>query len=734
MRSTVSLVLCLLLAGTALLAQAPAQPASKKPVSIGSTDIKDYRSLAVKLRAPNDPVSEYVAAKLTNETKLLLLKYEASAEPGDQLKASLLYDLNALLKDQKFYSEERFKAFKLPDSVLTQAAKPRFKGTAALAKFNKQLIEAVYAAEFSRAAPKPVEQAKAEPPKPAVEDSAYTAANLTFAKGLAQRLQKPQDNLSKFVADKLSKPTKDSLKKYDGKTDPSHWLAAALAADLNKLLAEPKLYDEKRFKDVTLSDKARQRIAAAKDLKGAELSRCNKALLDEAYTTGLPPVAAAEKPAVKPQDTTQAKDLRPASALAPPVTAELSISNLMLSAPDTTYSTHLWAEGQANQKKIWRDSFSAYGDSTSGLDLDLRGHWDRSWTGPSWGNYQIVNVHYHTGQAKLSATFDSTYYDAVFPFAPHTIEVKRDSTASSYNFDWGLTLGGKKYLGNSPFFFFAENQDSQSLAKATSDSDRQIDAYISAGTGYGQVVDLANYVRAKRFEQALLANGIIAKPLSRAAMADLIRILQLRKTSQDRVVLVNKMLSDRGLVVKTTYTYDTIFLLTEILDQSTDQLESGLEIRGYYRQQVMAQMYTQRKHKRGYLLGEVNYARPLSLSLAWVSRAYYEGLIAGKEDYMKYLQLYEYGAKTGLKYTMALSNLGASVEIVKPVLYTQLKFMLHGEYGYKILNKVELSANYDYTLEKEEVPDYSAYPDYKLKVRQSIKRSEINLRLKYYFF
>jgi len=733
MRTIAVTAIYALIAAGAVFAQ---QAANTTPVQIGTEEIKDYRGLALRLRSPSDPVSEYIAGVLSKQTLMVLMKYEGTAEPSEQLKAGLLLELNGLLKDQKFFSRDRFKGHQLPDSLLAQSSKPRFRGTQALARFNKRLLQIAFAAEFGKA-PR-AELKPLEPPTPVLEDTLYTPGNLAIARQLCQRLIKPADNMSKFIRGRLRPSTRDSLKKCDGTSDPAPALVAALAADLNKLLADPKLSDAKQYKDLPLSDKLRKRLEGAKELKGAELARLNKALLDEAYTTGLPPIHVAAKEKPKTPDTTQVRDLKPASSLTTATIAasDLTVANLVLSAPDTAFTAHLWYEGRFSQKSVWRDSFgtgyasSLLGDTVSGLVLDNRLHYDRSWQGPAWGNYQIVNLFQSVGSTKYSG------YEQVFDTLTMTYStVQRDTTVKDNKFDWGLTVGAKRYLSNSPFFLFAENQDSQSLRSSLPDSDKQVDIFIAGGTGYGQVVDLAGYVRAKKYEQALLREGIIAKPLSRAAMAGLIRILQQRKTSQARILEVNRMLTDRGLVVRTSYGYDTVFLLAEILDQSADQLETGLEIRAYYRQQLAAQKSFDRRYLYGFGIGDLKYAKPITLSLSWLTLAHYQGLLYSKDTMVAGLQLYEYGAETGLRYAKTLSEMKASVEILKPFLKSQLKILLHGKYGYKILNKVELEALYDFSIEKDESFTYD-YATGKLgyKVRDTVKRSEINLRLKYHFF
>ena len=96
-------------------------------------------------------------------------------------------------------------------------------------------------------------------------------------------LKNPQDNLSRYIRERLSKERQEALDKYDDAAPPLSELQQALIDDLNRLLQGSGFYEEGRFAGVRFTAET-QRLLAEKPT-GKDLIRLNRWLLEEAYAT-----------------------------------------------------------------------------------------------------------------------------------------------------------------------------------------------------------------------------------------------------------------------------------------------------------------------------------------------------------------------------------------------------------------------------------------------------------------
>jgi hypothetical protein len=71
-------------------------------------DFKDFTSLAVKLRTPQDPLSYYLKAQFSPNLKELLDNYDSSSALSLELQQSLITELNQLFQSGSLYNEQRF--------------------------------------------------------------------------------------------------------------------------------------------------------------------------------------------------------------------------------------------------------------------------------------------------------------------------------------------------------------------------------------------------------------------------------------------------------------------------------------------------------------------------------------------------------------------------------------------------------------------------------------------------
>ena len=96
--------------------------------AFAGSDFKDMSSLAAKLGAPSDPLSEYLAGNLSDSTRETLRQYKEGAASETAARVAVMQDLNTLILKQSVYSPERFKGITLQEGtrqLLAQDAKGR---------------------------------------------------------------------------------------------------------------------------------------------------------------------------------------------------------------------------------------------------------------------------------------------------------------------------------------------------------------------------------------------------------------------------------------------------------------------------------------------------------------------------------------------------------------------------------------------------------------------------------
>lgn len=123
-------------------------------LSAKTLGIKDLPGFARKLKAPGDPVTQYLKDHALGQDELTQLNvYDVSGPPNATLRTGLVAKLNAALKDAALFDATRFAKVKLSAQLKKQAAdKPTGD---ALILVNKKLLEAAYPDELSLS-PKPL--------------------------------------------------------------------------------------------------------------------------------------------------------------------------------------------------------------------------------------------------------------------------------------------------------------------------------------------------------------------------------------------------------------------------------------------------------------------------------------------------------------------------------------------------------------------------------------------------
>lgn len=102
---------------------------------------------------------------------------------------------------------------------------------------------------------------------------------------LARKITEKSDAVSAFVNAQLDDAAKGLLADYKPDSTNAKAVTSALTKGLNKVIAGPAIYDEKRFAGVQLRPETQELLK--KNPSGPELARLNRMLLEDAYSPDL---------------------------------------------------------------------------------------------------------------------------------------------------------------------------------------------------------------------------------------------------------------------------------------------------------------------------------------------------------------------------------------------------------------------------------------------------------------
>lgn len=114
--------------------------------AFAGSDFADVPSLAAKLSERADPMSVYVASKLSGETVETLARYREGLASETTLRVKVMQDLNSLISRQGLYSPDRFAGVELGETtraVLSRGAPERNE-----ARLNRLLLADAYPKEL----------------------------------------------------------------------------------------------------------------------------------------------------------------------------------------------------------------------------------------------------------------------------------------------------------------------------------------------------------------------------------------------------------------------------------------------------------------------------------------------------------------------------------------------------------------------------------------------------------
>jgi len=308
--------------------------------------------------------------------------------------------------------------------------------------------------------------------------------------------------------------------------------------------------------------------------------------------------------------------------------------------------------------------------------------------------------------------------------------------------------GGKKYLGDTPYFLFGVFEASHHgvhPGPSTEDEDifegNGVYSFVITGGGGGRVVDIANDIRIEKVQHLLLSLGLLSEKLP-PEMYDRVKDhLRRKMESSKRVIELNVLLREAGLLSSDNFDVVTVVELTRLLDQSADRLESGIEWRAGFGHELSKE--NSRQDNLKIFGGRMHYGKVFSDRLGFTETM---DLVRGWADggtgiNLKSLARVSYSmVKTELavswqlnadKRAYTVSTLDETLEIPARIkkefdyakYFNELVFL----YSYEIYNKVNLSA-----ITKFNRRDY--HNDYEISSQTKGWNREFHLMLNYEIF
>ena len=115
---------------------------------LGKKDIRDPRSLVIKLQEGEDPLSKYIYEKLTAKTLVLVEDFEDKKTISTKLCIALRENLNLLLQKRSFYNQKRFRHVLITKKMQIKISKLKTKDLESVVFINRELLCAAYPKEI----------------------------------------------------------------------------------------------------------------------------------------------------------------------------------------------------------------------------------------------------------------------------------------------------------------------------------------------------------------------------------------------------------------------------------------------------------------------------------------------------------------------------------------------------------------------------------------------------------
>jgi hypothetical protein len=109
----------------------------------------------------------------------------------------------------------------------------------------------------------------------------FQPGDIKNVEGLIIKLREANDKVSEYIRAQLSSEVRRRIDAWTSLDYPADELKAPLSKELNSLIENKNIFDEKRFAGIKLSDEALRLIR--QNAQGFNLERLNRMLLEEAY-------------------------------------------------------------------------------------------------------------------------------------------------------------------------------------------------------------------------------------------------------------------------------------------------------------------------------------------------------------------------------------------------------------------------------------------------------------------
>lgn len=226
-------------------------------------DISDVEGFIASLRDAKDPVSQYLRQEFPPDLIRQIDAYNLFDYSANALKTTLTTELNVLIQNKYIFDKERFAYVELSDNA-RQLISQDPQGLDRM-RLNRMLLEEAYPDEFVKVLFKP--------------------DDLKDAEGLMLKLKEAKDPVSQYLRDQFSLGSLAQVDAYPKLNYPIKELRQKLANELNSIIQNKYIFDERRFEKIRLSDEAGKLIN--QNPQGVSRMRLNRLLLEESYPEAL---------------------------------------------------------------------------------------------------------------------------------------------------------------------------------------------------------------------------------------------------------------------------------------------------------------------------------------------------------------------------------------------------------------------------------------------------------------
>lgn len=262
----VNVFIVFLLTGLAAVLLPAAEPQRLKDNIwlLKDADLTDAQALAIKLGENSDQFSIYLRDRFSPAGEDFLAGYDGSSPPAEDMRKTLLDDINRIIADSDWSREKMFEKAELSGMAQTLISQNP-QGYERM-HLNRILLEEVFSNEI---AGRPERYLFLRP------------ADLIKLPALTAKLREANDPVSRYIRDHCTETVKRQIQEYNAKLPPSAAFRENLVNSLNIILQDDDFYDRERFLSVKLSERAKNLVKL--QTVGLENVKLNRYLIEDAY-------------------------------------------------------------------------------------------------------------------------------------------------------------------------------------------------------------------------------------------------------------------------------------------------------------------------------------------------------------------------------------------------------------------------------------------------------------------